>query len=521
MDETEYDKVPYKSNPYAVTHPDHLAVMARVMGMTSPPPPTARVLELGCGAGGNLLPMAAMMPNAKFVGVDLSPTSIAHATDVARDLGLTNIDLRAMSIADVDASFGTFDYILCHGVYSWVPEFVRTAILRIASESLNPTGVAYISYNCLPGWALRGVVRDIMMYHTRDWTEPAEKTAQARAILDFLVKSTSDESDWGKVLRVEHERMSGLSDWYIYHDNLSADNKAFWFHEFSASADAAGLEYLGDSIFTTMLLDNFPANVKDVLAGLGGELVRTEQYLDYVRCRMFRQSLLVKKGAPVDRRIDASRVRQFQFTTRARPVNAEPDFTPGVTETFQTAEALEITSESPLVKAALLELYRSRPEAIAFDDLLDRARLRLGESDPSTRDHAALTLSSNLLSCFSSGVVVPHLWTRPYASRVPEKPKSWAFARLQASKGLHTVTNYRHEGARLDTFERHVLIASDGERDREAIVDYVIAAIDRGEIRVRKEDETPFTDPVELRQELNTAVDGAVLNLCRLCLLEG
>lgn len=518
MSETEYDRVPYKSNPYNATHPDQMAVLARVMGMASPNVDTCRYLELGCGAGGNLLPMAAMMPNAKFVGVDLAPTSIQHAKDVARDLGLTNVEFHAMSITDVDERFGKFDYIASHGVYSWVPAVVRDAILRVCRENLVDNGVAYVSYNCFPGWGLRGIVREMMVYHVADWKEPQEKTSQARAILEFLANS-AEGGEWGRLLKQEHERMGELSDWYIYHDNLSPINQAFWFHEFAAQIEKAGMEYLADSMFSTMMLDNFPQTVKDVLDGLQGELVRTEQYLDFVRCRYFRQSLIVHDGAPVNRRIEASRVTDLRFTTRAMPTGPV-DFTKGVLATFKSPDGLEVTSDNPLVKAALVEIFECRPDAIHFEDLLVRARARCGDTatDAESLAKARLTLSSNLLSCFATSVVVPHVWRAPTALAVAKKPEVFPYARYQAANGMQVLTNLRHEGAKIDTFERVLAIACDGTRDRDAIVAFLMSAVDKEELQVRSED-GPFKTPADLERELGPAVDAAMVIMMRLGLL--
>jgi methyltransferase-like protein/2-polyprenyl-3-methyl-5-hydroxy-6-metoxy-1,4-benzoquinol methylase len=518
MPETEYDRVPYKSNPYNATHPDQLAVMARVMGMNSPPVQTCRYLELGCGAGGNLLPIAAMMPEARFVGVDLAPTSIQHAREVAEELGLKNIEFHAMSIADVDEKFGKFDYIASHGVFSWVPAPVRDAILRVCRENLVDNGVAYVSYNCFPGWGLRGVVREMMVYHVRDWSEPEEKTSQARAILEFLATSTSEGGEWGRLLKNELERMKELSDWYIYHDNLSPINQAFWFHEFAALIEQNKLEYLGDSMFSTMMLDNFPQTVKDVLAGLQGELVRTEQYLDFVRCRYFRQSLIVHDGAPVNRRIESNRVLDLRFTTRAMPTGPV-DFTKGVVATFKSPDGLEVTSDNPLVKAALVEIYESRPDALHFDELLARARKRSG--DTATTDEALAkargTLSSNLLSCFATSVVVPHVWRAPTSTVVPQRPVVFPYARYQAMNGMQTLTNLRHEGAKVDTFERIMAIACDGTRDRDGIVQFLMDAIDTDQLKVRTDD--GFKSAADLQRELGPAVDAGMVAMMRLALI--
>src|SRR5262249_14540707 len=152
-----------------------------------------RVLELGCGSGGNLLPMAESLPESRFLGIDLSPRQVSSGQATIQELGLRNIELKAMSITDVDAEMGQFDYVICHGVYSWVPEPVQDKILAICKENLAPHGIAYVSYNTYPGWHLRGLVRELLYFHSRKIAEPAARVQHARAFLDFLIKALPDK----------------------------------------------------------------------------------------------------------------------------------------------------------------------------------------------------------------------------------------------------------------------------------------------------------------------------------------
>src|SRR5262249_50612084 len=100
---TSYDEVPYESLPFAQTHPDRLATVATLFGMRPAPADRSRVLELGCAAGGNLIPMALALPQSRFLGTDLSGRQIADGQKVVGALGLTNIELKHLSITEVDA----------------------------------------------------------------------------------------------------------------------------------------------------------------------------------------------------------------------------------------------------------------------------------------------------------------------------------------------------------------------------------------------------------------------------------
>src|SRR5262245_44043390 len=160
-----YDELPYESNPFAETHPDALATAATLFGLDPPLVEACRVLELGCASGGNLLPMAEALPGSHFVGLDLSRCQIEDGRQIVQALGLPNLELCHLSITDVGPDFGPFDYILCHGVYSWVPPAVQDKILEICSRHLTPQGVAYISYNTYPGWRAKAILRDLLCYH--------------------------------------------------------------------------------------------------------------------------------------------------------------------------------------------------------------------------------------------------------------------------------------------------------------------------------------------------------------------
>ena len=175
------------------THPDRLATVATLFGMRPAPAERSQVLELGCAGAGNLIPMGAGIAPRRFLGIDLSGRQVADGQKVVGTLGLTNVELKQRSITDVDPSWGHFDYIVCHGVYSWVPPAVQDKILEICATNLAPQGVAYVSYNTYPGWHMRGMLRDIMCYHARRFDDPQARVGQARALLDFLAKSVAHQ----------------------------------------------------------------------------------------------------------------------------------------------------------------------------------------------------------------------------------------------------------------------------------------------------------------------------------------
>ena len=177
---SEYDRIPYRSLPYPLTRPAHVAAIAQTFGLALPDVTTARVLEIGCAGGGNIIPLAAAFPDARFVGIDLSPVQIGQARERAAAAGLENIEFREGSVTEIDHGWGIFDYIVCHGVYSWVPPEVQEALLSALRRSLAPEGVAYMSYNVYPGWKAKEIVRDAMLLASGDSATSDEKVREAR-----------------------------------------------------------------------------------------------------------------------------------------------------------------------------------------------------------------------------------------------------------------------------------------------------------------------------------------------------
>src|SRR4030095_903008 len=290
-----YDTFPYQSFSFPQSHPDRLATIGELFGMTPVPIARSRVLELGCASGGNLIPIAATLPDAQFVGIDLSPVQVRQGTADIEALGLSNIRMLAMNIMDLGDEFGTFDYIIAHGVYSWVPNEVQERMLEICARQLSPSGIAYISYNTLPGWRMRAVVRYAMTYHTRRLVDTTQRAAQSRALLEFLAESLKgDASAYGTLLKQEAEQLRRKDDYYILHDHLAAVNEPVYFHQFMERASRHGLKYLGEADFVTMLGGDFVPEVMQTLAEVAPDVQSREQYMDFLRARSFRQTLLVR-----------------------------------------------------------------------------------------------------------------------------------------------------------------------------------------------------------------------------------
>ena len=164
--DTAYDRVPYPTATYTQTHVRRLAAMARLFGVNAPDVRTSRVLEIGCGEGANLIGMAVDLPESQFVGIDLSETAIARATDLAKQAGVENVTFRQIDVAELIGRPGECDFVIAQGVFSWVPREVQDKILDLCERVLARRGIAYICYYTNAGCHVREKIAEIMLYHT-------------------------------------------------------------------------------------------------------------------------------------------------------------------------------------------------------------------------------------------------------------------------------------------------------------------------------------------------------------------
>ena len=470
----EYDELPYDCLPFPQTHPSRLAALARLFGIEAPSVETCRVLELGCGNGNNLIPMAAALPGARFTGIDLSAGQIATGRTSIAAAGLTNIELRHADIASVDHRDGTFDYIIAHGVYSWVPPEVRDRVMAIARANLAPNGVAYVSYNTLPGWATTGTLRDMMMFQARDVDDPADRLRAGRELLDFFAQSIP-ESPYGSLAREEIAFLKQQPDEYVSHDHMGEFNTPVYFHQFAAHAAQHRLQYLCEAELSMMVLGGLAPATVAAMRKLAKGIVPFEQLTDILRHRAFRQTLLVHESAKVDRRIGPHSIAPFAIAssvTVATPHSATPPNAPMV---FVARNGNRFGISNALTRAALLHLIERWPESVPFAELSEVARRSLTPASSigvaGGHEHGGPeTLATELLQLCASGIAELRLWNPNLSATVSDRPMVSPLARLQARRGSE-LTTLLHHSLRLDAFERALVPLLDGNRDMPALAE--------------------------------------------------
>lgn len=515
---TSYDEIPYESHPFPQSHPDRMATLGRIFGLKPEPVTGCRVLEMGCASGGNLIPMAFHLPESNFVGVDASIKQVEMGRKIIHDLSLQNIRIEHASILDVDASWGIFDYVISHGVYSWVPDKVQDKMLAICAENLAPEGIAYISYNTYPGWHMREMIRRMMIYHTRQFSDSRQQVQQGRALIEFLSNSVPTENNhYGMLLKTELELIKRSNDSYLFHEHLEEFNQPLYFHQFADRAAGHGLQYLGEAEFGTMLASGFPKEVAETLKRISPNIINTEQYMDFIRNRFFRQTILCRQGITLKRNLGPDDVLDLIVASSAQPETTVPDMSPNTQVSFRIPEGASVQTNRPLTKAALLVLRENWPRALTIDSLLREACLKIGDSTLINAQTRAI-LAADLLQCYSARVVDFRTWQADFTTKVSDKPRvSKLAAYLGANGRIHSV-NQRHELVALDVIGQNLVGILDGTRDRAAMLEHLFIRTRNGAINVNR-DGKPLTDQWQVKDALLQALEAALSKMATSTLL--
>jgi hypothetical protein len=313
-----------------------------------------------------------------------------------------------------------------------------------------------------------------MAFHTRDITDPRQKIAPAREIVRFVADAQSGDDPYAMILRAQQERVAGLADASIYHDHLADVNAPVYFHEFMRRAADHRLQYLAEADFFDMQLHGFSPSFTRALNDLSGDdPIATEQYLDFLRGRAFRQTLLCHRHVPLDRSVHPERIKHLYA---ASPVRSNtPAAEPGseAPEEFRGITAAVMTTNHPVSKAALHELGDRWPQGLHFPELLTRAQSRTGTADSALSNSSegdAVVLAGVLVGAYAAGLAELHAHPLPFVRHVSARPRASPLARQQLRDGT-IVTNLRHMSVRMDDQRgRDLLVLLDGTRDHAALL---------------------------------------------------
>jgi SAM-dependent methyltransferase len=451
-----YDTIQYPSLAFTHTHPDRLAAMAILHGLSPAPVENCRVLEIGCSDGGNLIPMAYAIPAAEFVGFDLAQAPIERGQARIRELGLKNARMFQADLLEVGAELGQFDFMIANGLYAWVPEPVSDRLLKLCGELLTPDGVAFISYNALPGGYVRNMVREMMLDRVNGDGGVEQQVGGAMGFVRSLLATRPEDDAYRRLIEEHLGRMEERAPEAIYHDELSTAYRPVHFIDFVRHAGKHGLQFLSEAVLPPPPDPGYRYDVRSELEKAApGDLLKQEQMLDFARARKFRETLLCRADRVVRRDYALERFRRLLLSS---PATAAPSEEPGATA-FKLSSGIKMDSKHPGVTALLCELERAWPQALSFAEL----EPRIEEETGYTFDSDGATL---LMRLAVAKFIELHGWSAPVATEISARPRASAcsrqeiLTRTQAATLLHSTVKLE------DPVARRFLVLMDGTRDR-------------------------------------------------------
>lgn len=433
---TSYDELQYPNQVYQETHIRNLETNAILLGMSPKPITDCRVLELGCAAGWNILPQAVEFPNSEFVGIDLSEKQIQVGKEVISKIEQQNIDIHYDNILSVDESWGKYDYIICHGLYTWVPANVRDKIIKICKSNLAPDGVALVSYNVLPGWHFTIGIREMMLHHTNRFSTPQEKIKESLKLIEWLA-SEANKQPYKALLNNELKFLNAAKDSYLYHEYLEEINTPIYFQQFIQHINQHELRYLGNSKLTTMTINGYSKKTKEILKDFN--MLQQEQYKDFLTNNKFRSTMICHKNLVLDDNTFASRLKGCHLLLPK--VNLDEKIRKDM---------------SSKVLMLFKRLNFSWPQSIPVEDI-----------------EAAEYL-------FTAGLVDISYRSIKVTSKVSDKPMVTNLVRIQSSYG--SLVNQRHQNFNFDSFSEKIISYLNGANDKEALINKMYECVENGDL---------------------------------------
>lgn len=475
MAEPSYEEIPYEGRPVPASAPASLALTARAHGGPRPSLEAARVLELGCGDGANLLPLAFHHPGWSLVGVDTSERAIAAARAGALELGLANVRFERADLAELEA-LGEHDFVIAHGVYSWIDAGRREALRALARRALAPAGLAYVSFNAQPAWGVRGRVRDALVRAPAAPAAARERATTLRSILG------EPENDWAVLLSRELERAADAPEAYFAHEYLAAHNDAFWLGEVARDFAGVGLAYVGDATFDRP--EGFvDPRLRERIAELTTDVIAREELVDLLAYRQLCAAVFCREDAPRVPPAGPALLDEAWIASVVRATSDPFDPSPEVEERFVGPRGTEVRVASALAKIALLVLASTYPRAWRLDALAAEAAERLASYGVAVRPDERARLRAGLWELFRHIEIELRLEDAPVRTEPSARPVASALSRYEA-RARPALTTPLHTMLPLEPVDREIVQRLDGSRSAGELAAELARAIDRGEVTI-------------------------------------
>ncbi len=439
---SSYNTIPYESLPISYTYLPHLAGLGKLYGLNTADPEHCRVLDIGCAEGNNIIPMAWHLPNSEFVGIDLSEVQIESGLKLIDSLSLTNIQLYSDDISKLntrhyESRYKKFDYIILHGVFSWVPPELQKTILDVVQSLLNPNGLIYISYNTYPGWHAQMVLRDAMILHCDDNESPEQtikKIPDALRYLKRFFKAADNEFTHYNTKRLNAlEQHSGS---YLYHEFLETHNNPLYVSDFIRKANNSGLQYLSDALLAfdnTLIL----GSQRNTLLSKIDDRFKKLQYMDFMINQRFRRSLLCHNEQKIRNQFAPEHMVGLSYRgnlASKKPPRLDNETPCRFYQNLQQDKDTFIKLSHPVSKAAIQILADAYPSSIDYMNLLQQACQRVADQggldfvkkiEPFYQEVYLLLISDWVSTDINSHTAINIDWNKP----ITISALSWQYAK--------------------------------------------------------------------------------------------
>lgn len=439
-----YDLVPYRHGAIPASHPARIGAIGRIHGLNCAAPDGCRVLELGCAEGMNLLPLAERFPRSEFVGVDFSPVQIATGEAARTAAKLENARLIAADLREFEPDEASFDYVVAHGVYSWVGDDVKDRMFAICQRALRPTGVAYVSYNTLPGWSLLDGLRRVLLAKIGSERDTQAQIDRARKTITALQESVAGQPGaHAELVSQALTDMLAKPPELLFHDELAATNDPRTFTEFISHAKDHRLQYVAEAHYATMPFEHVPDAMRAPIEKLEPSFIERQQFMDVIFQRWLRNSVLCHADAAVKREPDASVIRECALGLRLRPVGTRVDLAPGTPMRFADASQQAMDFHQPAEKALLAVLSQAFPARIPFANSIAAANRLLAQVKLPPIENES-EICAFLFRLFTLDALDLMLAGEGAWLRTSTPPATSSLMKYQAQKGLPVINRW-HE----------------------------------------------------------------------------
>ncbi|QRM30700.1 class I SAM-dependent methyltransferase [Microvirga sp. VF16] len=311
--------VEYTYGFYQELTPSLLGFLALLQGVQSPDlaSPSLTYCELGCGQGFSTNLLASANPHIQFHATDFNPAHIAGARTLSQSARLGNVHFYDDSFAEflTRNDLPDFDFITLHGIYSWISPENRRTIVEFIRRKLKPGGIAYISYNCMPGWASTMPLRRLLVEHTVAKGSQLSPRSRASTFLDFA--ETFNKLDMrflanNPKLAKRLERLRSQNPNYIVHEYFNTESNPFYFMDLAKELSEAKLTWVGPANALENLDElHLTKEQREFLAGVDNVALR-QMTRDHMVDQQFRRDIFIK--GPV--RLAAHQIRDKWLDTR-------------------------------------------------------------------------------------------------------------------------------------------------------------------------------------------------------------